>query len=314
MGSGKPDSAGLGEPCHYAGPAMTIPERQHPAPLAPGQYRHIELRPLSGTIGAEVAGVDLNAPSPEQVAEIREAFASHLVLAIRGQKDLTPEKHKEFALLFGEMQPIAHLDHIEGHHGIQPIHRDAGDKRRITGELFHNDSTYLPTPPIAIAMRAITLPPAGGDTAFANLQLAFDMLSPTMQAFLETLTVVHSAKRLFGSGADQSIVRMKSMDPAEGDREVVHPLVIAHPVSGRKSIFVNPAYCQRIEGLHETESQAIFNYLFAHCSQIALTARVRWEEGTLVLWDNWAAHHSAIGDYEGHQRTLHRVSVGGFAP
>ncbi|WAT16689.1 TauD/TfdA family dioxygenase [Aurantiacibacter sp. MUD11] len=293
---------------------MTIPERLHPAPLSQQHYDYITLKPLSGTIGAEVTGVDLNRLTPAQTQELRDAFARYLVLAIRDQQDLTPENHIAFVTLFGEMQPIVHLDHVPGHHGIQPIHRDAGDKRRITGELFHNDSTYLPTPPIAIAMRAVTLPPAGGDTAFANLQLAFDMLSPTMQDFLESLRVVHSAKRLFGSGADQSIVRMKAMDPNEGDREVTHPLVITHPVSGRKSIFVNPAYCLGIEGMHESESQAIFAFLFQHCAQIALTARVRWEPGTLVLWDNWAAHHSAIGDYEGHQRTLHRVSVGGFTP
>lgn len=293
---------------------MTIPERQHPNPLPREDYEHFALRPLSGTIGAEIDGIDLNNLTPPHVAELRQAFARYLVLAIRNQQALTPENHITFATLFGEMQPIAHLDHLPGHHGIQAIHREANDNKRITGELFHNDSTYLTTPPIAIAMRAVTLPPAGGDTAFANLQLAFDMLSPVMQAFLESLRVVHSAKRLFGTGADQSSVHMKAMDPAEGDREVTHPLVITHPVSGRKSIFVNPAYCLRIEGMTDSESQALFAFLFDHCAQIALTARVRWEPGTLVLWDNWAAHHSAIGDYEGHQRTLHRVSVGGFTP
>lgn len=290
------------------------PDKVRPEPIAAQEFRHLDLRPLSGTIGAEVFGVDLNHLSAEQEAEIRTAFAQYLVLAFRRQDALTPENHIAFTELFGTMQPIAHLDHIDGYPQIQPIHRDAGDRKRVTGELFHNDSTYLPTPPIAIAMRAITLPPAGGDTAFANMQLAFDMLSPTMQELLLGLRVVHSAKRLFGSGADQSQVHMKTMNPAEGDQELTHPLVITHPVSRRKCVFVNPAYSIRIEGLHASESDAILAFLYAHCSQIALTARVRWEPGTLVLWDNWGAHHSAIGDYEGHQRTLHRVSVGGFAP
>lgn len=294
---------------------MTMPpDKVRPAPIAAQEFKHLHLRPLSGTIGAEVHGLDLNRLTPEQEAEVRAAFAQYLVLAIRGQDGLTPENHIAFAELFGEQQPISHLDHIEGYPQIQPIHRDAGDRKRVTGELFHNDSTYLPTPPIAIAMRAIILPPAGGDTAFANMQLAYDMLSPTMKDFLQSLNVVHSAKRLFGSGADQSQVHMKAMDPAAGDQELTHPLVITHPVSGRKSVFVNPVYALRIEGLHHAESEAILAYLHAHCSQIALTARVRWEPGTLVMWDNWAAHHSAIGDYEGHQRTLHRVTVGGFRP
>ncbi len=289
-------------------------DKVRPQPLSTEGFEAIRIRPVSGTIGAEIHDVDLNHLSAAQETEIREAFSRFLVLAFRGQDDLTPENHIGFAGLFGDMQPILHLDHVEGYPDIQPIHRDAGDRKRVTGELFHNDSTYLPTPPIAIAMRAVTLPPAGGDTAFANLQLAYDMLSPAMQAFLESLQVVHSGKRLFGSGADQSAVHMKSMDPAKGDAEVRHPLIVTHPVSGRKAPFVNPAYSLRIDGLEASESEAILDFLYRHCTQLALTCRVRWEPGTLVLWDNWAAYHSAIGDYEGYQRTLHRVSVGGFTP
>lgn len=291
-----------------------IPDKVRPRPLSTDGFEAIRIKPLSGTIGAEVLGVELNDLSEQEEAEIREAFARFLVLAIRDQGELTPENHIAFAGLFGEMQPILHLDHIEGYPDIQPIHRNAHDTKRVTGELFHNDSTYMATPPIAIAMRAITLPPAGGDTAFANLQLAYDMLSPTMQGFLDGLNVVHSAKRLFGTGADQSSVHMKAMDEAEGDREVLHPLIVRHPVSGRKAPFVNPAYSLRIDGLEASESEAILGFLYQHCTQIALTCRVRWEPGTLVLWDNWAAYHSAIGDYEGHERTLHRVSVGRFRP
>lgn len=291
-----------------------LSDRIRPQPLSSEGFDRLGIRQLSGTVGAEVSGVDLNDLDAQQVAEIREAFARFLVLVFRDQEQLAPENHIRFAGLFGAMQPIVHLDHVEGYPDIQPIHRDAGDTKRITGELFHNDSTYLPTPPTAIAMRAITLPPAGGDTAFANLQLAYDMLSPAMQDFFGSLRVVHSARRLFGTGANQSGVHMKQMSPDDGDKEVSHPLIVTHPVSGRKFPFVNPAYCLRIEGLEDSESQALFDFLYAHCTQIALTARVRWEPGTLVLWDNWAAYHSAIGDYEGHQRTLHRVSVGGAVP
>ncbi len=291
-----------------------LAERSRPRPLSTEGFERFKVRPLSGTIGAEISGVDLDRLSTPEIDDIRTAFARFLVLVFRNQGDLTPENHIAFARLFGEIQPIAHLDHIEGHSEIQPIHRHANDSKRITGELFHNDSTYMPTPPTAIAMRAIELPPAGGDTAFANLQLAYNMLSPAMQSFLESLRVVHSGKRLFGTGADQSNVHMKAMNPVEGDRELTHPLIVTHPVSGRKSPFVNPAYSIRIDGLEATESDAILSFLYNHCTQLALTARVRWEAGTLVLWDNWAAYHSAIGDYEGYARTLHRVTVGGPRP
>ena len=291
-----------------------IVEKNRPLPLEVSEYRSFRATPISGTIGAEIVGVDLNDLSDVAVSELQAAFSKYLVLCVRDQQNLTPENHIRFAQIFGRLQPIPHLNHIDGYEQIQIIHRDARDDRKVTGEVFHNDSTYMKTPPRAVAMRAVALPPYGGDTAFANLYLAYETLSETMKQIVDNLQIVHSAKRLFGSGADQARYNMKGMQAGDGDLETIHPLVLTHPETGRKSLFVNPVFVQRIHGMTDLESQPILEFLFRHCSFIPLTARVKWLPGTIVLWDNWHVHHSAIGDYEGYERTLHRVTVATGTP
>ena len=266
-----------------------------PKIITVGSYKHIAVRPLSGLIGAEIEGVDLNEITPEQSKEIHCAFADHLVIVFRRQGTLTHENHVRFATSFGPIQPIPHLKGIDGFPDIQLIHRDADDKNDVIGEAFHCDSTFLKTPPRAVVMRAAVLPPYGGDTAFGNLYLAYETLSPKMREVLDSLRVVHSAKRLFGSQAEGRTTP-KEMDKKEGDLEVVHPLVVTHPVTGRRSIFTNPLFSIQFEGMTQEESAPIFKFLYEHATFTPLTVRVRWEPGTVLVWDNWAASHSAVGD------------------
>jgi len=278
-------------------------------------YRRVTVKPIAGSLGAEVCGVKLSDPFDDEArSELRRALAENLVVFFRNQSDLTREGHVSFAQTFGTLQKIPHLVSVEGYPDVQIIERLADDTRRLVGEGFHNDSTYMVTPPTSVAFRAVNVPEYGGDTAFANLYLAYETLSPLMQSWLEPLEAVHSAKWLFGTGANQSIVAMKKMDPAEGDREVIHPVVCRHPVSSRKFLFLNAAYTARIVGLEPKESQALLSFLFQHASQMAFTARVRYEPGTVLVWDNWAAHHCAIGDYPGKYRYMERVTTGGIKP
>jgi len=278
-------------------------------------YRHLTVKPIAGSLGAEVCDVKLSGTLDEETrGELRRALAENLVVFFRNQSDLTREGHVAFAQTFGQLQKIPHLVSVEGHPQVQIIERLANDSRRLVGEGFHNDSTYMNTPPTSVAFRAVNVPEFGGDTAFANMYLAFETLSPQMQSWLEPLQAVHSAKWLFGTGADQSIVAMKKMDPAEGDREVIHPVVCRHPVSGRKFLFLNTPYTSRLVGLEPKESQALLSFLLQHAAQMAHTARVRYEPGTVLVWDNWAAHHCAIGDYPGKYRYMERVTTGGIKP
>lgn len=278
-------------------------------------YRHIEVLPQNGAIIAEIRGLDIRAPvAPEVREEVLRAYSENLVIFMRDQTGLSREAHIAFAKLFGELQRIPHIFSVEGYPDVQIVERTKDDSRRVVGEGFHNDSTYLKTPPTSVVMRAVDVPDFGGDTAFANLYRAYENLSRPMQAFCETLIGINSAAALFGSGARDKNVMMKDMSLEEGDAEIEHPIVSVHPRTGLKHLFLNPVFTKRIKGFSKSESAAIIQFLLGHISEMANTGRVRWENDTVLVWDNWAAHHSAIADYQGKYRYLERVTNGGLAP
>ena len=230
------------------------------------------------------------------------------------QEGFSRDLHLEFAQMFGQLQKIPHIFSVEGYPDVQMVRREPGESRRYVGEGFHIDSTFLRTPPTTVTMHCINAPEVGGDTAFANLQLAYDTLSPAMKTFVGGLRAVHSAARLFGSKArDPGNVMMKDMAVTEGDMEVTHPVVRTHPGSGRKGLFVHAAYTQRLEGFEEQESQAILQFLHNHAARLEFTCRVRWRPNMVLVWDNRCVYHSAIGDYDA-LRYIERVTTGGEVP
>ena len=228
-------------------------------------YEILRIRPLTGALGAEISGVDLSKPLSEQAREeIKRALYDHLVIFFHDQIGFSHESHIEFARIFGPLQKIPHIFSIDCYPDVQIVRREPGESRRYVGEGFHIDSTFMKTPPTTVTMHCIEAPEVGGDTAFANLQLAYENLSAPMKSFVSGLRAVHSAAKLFGSKAkDPSKVMMKDMAVDEGDAEVTHPVVRTHPGSGRKGL-VHPAYTQRLEGFEEEESRAILQFLYAH--------------------------------------------------
>ena len=278
-------------------------------------YSRILVRPLTGALGAEICGVDLTRPMDAELElEIKRAFTENLVIYFPDQKGFTREHHLEFAQRFGKLQKIPHIFSVDGHPDVQIIERLADDTRRVIGESFHNDSTYMETPPTTVTMHAVNVPEYGGDTAFTNLHLAYETLSEPMRALLDNMQCVHSAASIFGRGVDQKSVMMKEMEVDEGEREVVHPLVCVHPVSKRKYLFFNLVYTRRIVGFSEQESRMFLEFLQQHVGNLAFTGRVRWKNGTVLIWDNRCVQHSAIGDYQGKYRYLERVTTGGELP
>jgi alpha-ketoglutarate-dependent taurine dioxygenase len=278
-------------------------------------YETIGVKPLNGAVGAEIVGLDIARPlTAQQADEVRRALSENLVIFFREQQGFGREEHMAFARTFGPYQRIPHIFSVDGYPEVQVVERTKDDSRRVVGEGYHNDSTFMDTPPTSVTMHAIDVPDFGGDTAFANMYLAYETLSPKMQAWLATLQGVNSAKQLFGSGVDQSRVMMKNMDTEQGDREVLHPLVVTHHHSGRKHLFFNYIYTRRIDGLSDAESRNLIDFLRTHCAQIAFTGRVSYANGTVLVWDNWAAHHSAVADYQGKYRYMERVTTGGIRP
>lgn len=293
---------------------MSLAHRQD----APASFRRIAVAPLTGVIGAEITGVDLSGPlDAETQREILRAFHDHLVVYFPDQKALTPEQHVAFAGIFGPIMRILHIRHIEGHPDVQIISREANESGTyVIGENWHTDSTYLEKPPLAVVMRGVELPPVGGDTAFANLYLAYETLSPKMREVLAGLKAVHSATRIFGSESKKREKRydLPDMDIALGDREMIHPVIHVHPRTGRRVVFVNRTFTRRFEGMTEDESRPLLEFLYNHCSRFEYTCRVRWRPNQLLVWDNRATWHKAIFDYPGHRRYMERVTVGGERP
>jgi taurine dioxygenase len=164
-------------------------------------------------------------------------------------------------------------------------------------------------------LRAIEMPPYGGDTLFVSMGAAYEALSEPMRRFLDGLMAVHSSRHVFGvTTLDSEAAKSGRLSNAEAaTQDARHPVVITHPLSGRRGLFVNPVFTTHIEGLTAEESTAILDMLYEHCRQPEFQCRVRWREGDITMWDNRATWHKAINDYQGFRRLMHRVTVDGVA-
>ncbi|KTC58700.1 TauD/TfdA dioxygenase family protein [Pseudomonas savastanoi] len=273
------------------------------APRAP--YHSITVNRLTPIIGAEVGGVDLSQPlSAEQLTEIRRAFLENHVLVFRDQH-LTVEQHKAFGRLFGPLRALP-VESIDGDDPELVVVRANAQSRFAAGELWHTDGTADLEPSMG-SMLYVKETPAigtGGDTLFANMHLAIEMLSPAMQAFLGELTAIHDGE-----------IPWKGYQPPANLPKSEHPVVVRHPETGRRSLFVNSGFTSHIVQLSAGESHAVLNMLFDLIArEPSLSCRVRWEPNTLVFWDNRCTQHHAVWDYFPHSRYGERVTILGGRP
>lgn len=271
----------------------------------------LTIEPMTSAIGAEIRGVDLGAPLDEKtVAEIHDALMERLVLVFRGQ-DITPEQQVAFARRFGEISPPP----ITPKYGDSPdyIVLDQKTPKGEGGDRWHSDNTFMATPPMGSILKAVMLPSVGGDTCFANMYAAYDELSPSFQALVDDLEATHdltkSLERAIAAGHSNANLReMQEQWPP-----VVHPVVRHHPVTWRKALFVNGSSTTRILGISERESEILLAYLVEHVRSPSFQCRVRWDENTVVFWDNRSVQHFAVPDYN-ERRIMHRVTLAGDRP
>ena len=275
----------------------------------------MRVRPLAPACGAEVFDLDLVRASTEAMQQVHEALALHAVLFFREQQ-LSPEQQVDVTRRFGPILRVPYIKHLDAYPDIIAVLKEA-DERKIStfGGTWHSDFSFLDTPPSLTLLYALELPPLGGDTLWASQYAAYDALSKGMQQMLDPLRAVQTAwpHGTKGPGAGAAVSRSVDMvrnDPS-ADREVLQPVVRVHPVTGRKALFVNPVYTQRFEGMREDESRGLLRYLFEHATRAEFTCRLRWEKGTLAVWDNRCLLHLAINDYDGSRRLLHRTTVAG---
>ncbi|MEM7325439.1 MAG: TauD/TfdA family dioxygenase [Actinomycetota bacterium] len=274
----------------------------------------LDLRPLSGALGAEVFGLDLSTDLTDgQLAAIRTAFHTHHVLAFRDQ-DLSPEQQLRFGKRFGELDTHPFVHGNPEHPEILDIVTEPDDRINFGGG-WHTDVTFLEEPDLGSILYGIEIPPVGGDTLFANQHLAYEALSNTMQGMLDGLTAIHTAAMQYSPGGLST--QSNAMETKNADRAsetVEHPVIRTHPETGRKGLYVNRAFTARIRGLRVEESRALLDFLCDHAVKEAFTCRLRWEPGTLAMWDNRSVQHYALHDYAGHRRVMRRITVKGDRP
>ena len=273
----------------------------------------IEIKPVSPALGAEISGVDISAPLNDQlVAEVRAALLERLVIFFRDQR-LTPDTLVAFARRFGELARYPFVEGMDDNPDVvEVIKRE--DEVHNFGGIWHSDTAYLERPPMGSVLYAREIPPVGGDTLFANMYLAYETLSDGMKSFLEGLKAVNSAAK-----PDAALGRDKRKAERPGLMEEiktvsVHPVVRTHPETGRKALYVNRGHTVKIDGFTEAESRPILEYLYSHQTCPEFTCRFRWTPGAVAFWDNRAAQHIAVNDYQGHRRVMQRVTLAGEIP
>ncbi len=283
-----------------------------------------EVVPLSGTIGAELRGLDLRNLSDADVAAIRQEWLRYKVVFFPGA-DLDPQEHLAFASRFGEPTEghpvipglpdhpqVFEIDYSAFRDTLYATYGDIATRKQ--GIHWHTDVTFVKRPPLGSILRAVTVPPSGGDTMFSDQEAAFAGLSPALQAFLETLTAVHDGKDQF-----QGILSQVGQGTWEGKtftalEPVEHPVVRTHPETGRKSLFVNGGFTSHIKGLERAESDALLAFLYNHAVLPEYTVRYHWTPGTIGFWDNRVTQHAVVGDFGDQARVIQRITLRGDEP
>ncbi|MBL4721933.1 MAG: TauD/TfdA family dioxygenase [Alphaproteobacteria bacterium] len=273
----------------------------------------LEVKPISGALGAEVSGLDLSQDlDPGLVDQLKDAFHEHLVLFFRDQ-DISSARFLTFTGLFGDVMPYPMVQGLDDYPDIVPVLKLAHETKNFGG-IWHTDTSYLEYPPMASILIARELPPIGGDTIWSNMYLAYETLSDGMKRMLDGMTAVNSSAK--GAAARSRDDRRKTA--AKNDfgetPEAVHPVVRIHPETGRKALYVNFGHTTRFSNMTEAESAPILNYLFEHQTRPEFTCRLTWRPATIAFWDNRATQHFPLNDYHGHKRLLHRITLAGDRP
>ena len=275
-------------------------------------YKHIEVKPIAGALGAEIHGVNLASIDDEIFAEVHSAFLDHLVIFFRDQ-DITPDQQVAFSARFAPIGYYPFLKGLPDHPEVIEVRKEPEDKLNFGG-VWHTDTAYLATPPMGSVLYAKEIPASGGDTLFANLYLAYETLSESMRLILNGRRAVNSSRKGDAAAGRQKSVDENPKDTSGLQTESVHPVIRTHPETGRKALYVNRGHTVCFEGASREESEPILEFLFDHAIKPEFTCRFQWEVGSIAVWDNRCALHYPLNDYHGHRRVMHRVTMEGDIP
>jgi taurine dioxygenase len=268
----------------------------------------ITIEPLTATIGAEVGGVDLaDDLSDAVVAELRKALLDWKVLFFRDQHRLDRDRHVAFGRRFGDLETHPLTPEGQDHPEVFVI--PAGGRMRAP-EVWHSDVTWRPEPSLGSILRAVELPPLGGDTLWADMGAAYDLLPSDVQARVDDLVAQHDYTAAFGRGQPpEKQARMRAEHPT-----VEHPVVRTHPETGRRTIYVNRSFTIGIKDLPDDEGRGLLRRLERQATIPDVQCRFRWRPGSVAFWDNRATQHCVSNDFLPHRRVMERVTVVGDRP
>ncbi len=264
----------------------------------------------SDAVGSFCEGVQITDLTDGEFEAVREKFFERGVLFFRNQ-EMTPEEHIEFAERWGEIDVNRFFSPVPGYPQIAQVLKEPDQTKNIGGG-WHTDHSYDEVPAMGSILRAIELPESGGDTLFASVQAAYDDLCDQDKDQIETLSAMHSSRHIFGGEAQEAQeVGERFVNAEQATQDAVHPVALAHPVTGRKGIYVNAAFTTGIEGVEKTEGEEILHKLYNACVQPEYHYRFEWKPGSIAMWDNRSTWHWAINDYHGQRRYMHRITIKG---
>lgn len=281
----------------------------------------LDIHPITPSIGAEIAGLDLAHLDDGRFAALHRVLLDRQVIVLRNQH-LSPEQHLSFARRFGALEsPHPVFAHLAEHPQVSVL-ENRGDQGVYNDE-WHTDVTFRPCPALGSILYARIIPASGGDTLWANMYAAYEALAEPVKRLIDTLSARHD---ICGGGPYERVPSYREIVLARPDgarrlseiqREfpaVSHPVVRTHPETGRKALFVNRSFTTRIEGVSKLESAWLLGMLLEHAEQVCFQMRHRWQVNDLVMWDNRCTQHLAVADYAPAHRLMHRVTVEGDRP
>ena len=259
--------------------------------------------------GAVIGGLFLPEASHQQIDMVRETVFRRGVAFLHDQA-MTPEQHIAFAERLGPIVVNRYFPPSERYPQIAKVEKSETQTTNIGGG-WHTDHSYDVAPAMGSVLLAIETPPSGGDTLFADMYAAYEALSDEMKEKLSGLRALHASEHIYGADSvyaktDQAIIAGHTDNP-----EAVHPVVITHPGSGRRALYVNPAFTLKFEGWSREDSLPVLMELYAHAVQPQFVHRFSWRPGSMAIWDNRATWHFAMNDYQGHHRLMHRITLAG---
>ena len=290
--------------CHFGPRPWVRAERERLAAL---RFEKIGVTPLGATLGAELSGVDLAGLEQAELdhatfEEIRRAFDEYKVIFFRDQA-ISTAAHLAFAERFGPLEEHPFLDAKPGYENIVEFAKSES----VVGveNTWHHDVTWRLRPSLGSVLRAVEVPPVGGDTLFADMVAAYEGLDDATKARIEDAVAVHDFSHSFGlmMSPEKLAAFQEQYPPAR------HPVVRTHPRTGRRCLYVNAIFTSHIEGLERAESDELLDHLFRQADVPEYQCRFRWQKNSIAFWDNVAVQHYAVSDYDPEVRLMERVTV-----